>query len=334
MKRLKIHDELIEFTDKYTSMPIETLIRNQNWGSINFQESKDDLEKAYSILNHFKVLPIEFLDEQATKTILNQATPVGETIDSIKEFTIEQSDPVSQRTSIITQLKTRVNNFYNAAHIWIPFLAYQKGDVQRNIEELTRTVSDAKETVELGKKEIEEKSKEIDDIIVAAREASASVGVAHFTADFMTEVEQLERGAKRWLVASISSAFLTIVAAFVMLFIINGQDQSTFKIVQITTTKLVILAVLLSATVWCSKIYKSNKHLITINKHRANSLKTFQAFMKAAENVQARDAVLLETTRAIFGVTPTGYLDADISSGDLGTRIIEIIKDGSKKITE
>jgi len=54
--------------------------------------------------------------------------------------------------------------------------------------------------------------------------------------------------------------------------------------------------------------------------------------MKAANDDQARDAVLLETTRAIFGVTSTGFLDSESHSSDLGTRIIEFIKGGSKSI--
>jgi len=334
MKKLEVHNNLVELADKYTATPINELIKNKNWGSINFADAQDDLEKAYSILNHFKVLPIELLDNAVTQSIINRIQPVGNSIDSIANFTIEQADPVTQKTTLINQLKTNVNTLYKEAHIWIPFLAYQKGDVQKNIDELTRTISEAKESVENGKEEIKKKKDEIDKIISAAREAAASVGVAHFTADFLSEATELETSSGKWLYATIISASLTIIAAVVMLFLINGDDQNTFKIVQITTTKLVVLAVFLSATIWCGKIYKANKHLVIINKHRANSLKTFQAFMKAADNDQARDAVLLETTRAIFGITATGYLDSDAPSSDVGTRIIELIKSGSKSIKD
>ena len=332
MEKLKEHNDLLEMANNYTDTPIDKLIRNKNWGSLNFEDAKDDLEKAYSILNHFKVLPIELLDTATTQAIINRIKPVGDVIGNIINFTIEQPDAVAQRTSILNQLKANVNALYKEAHMWIPFLAYQKGDVQKNINALTRAVDEAKETVENSKKEISEKKDEINKIITAAREASASVGVAHFTADFLTEAKALETISEKWLRATVISAVLTIIAAILMLFLINGEIHGTFKIIQLSTTKIVVLAVFLGATLWCGKIYKANKHLAIINKHRANSLKTFQAFTKAADNDQARDAVLLETTRAIFGITATGYLDSDSQSSDVGTRIIELIKSGSNSV--
>jgi len=53
--------------------------------------------------------------------------------------------------------------------------------VQRNINELTRSVEEAGQLVGGTKKDIEQRRGEIGDIIVAAREAAASVGVAHFS---------------------------------------------------------------------------------------------------------------------------------------------------------
>lgn len=75
-----------------------------------------------------------------------------------------------------------------------------------------------------------------------------------------------------------------------------------------------------------SRIYKALKHQITVNKHRANALKTFQAFVKAASNDNTRDAVLIETTRSIFANSPSGYLDTTDASSDSNTKILEIIK--------
>ena len=174
----------------------------------------------------------------------------------------------------------------------------------------------------------------MDDIILVAREASASVGVAHFTADFSKEATDVDKLADKWLIATALFAAFTLALALFSFLFIKLPDLTTSQIIQITTTKLVVLAILISATVWCGKIYKANKHLSIINKHRANSLKTFQAFMKAAENDYARDAVLLETTKAIFSISPTGYLDNDVSNLDAGTKVIELIKNSSQIISK
>ncbi|MFZ1547427.1 MAG: hypothetical protein WAT12_10065, partial [Candidatus Nitrotoga sp.] len=82
-------------------------------------------------------------------------------------------------------------------------------------------------------------------------------------------------------------------------------------------------------TIWCGRIYKALKHQSTVNKHRANALKTFQAFVKAASNDNTRDAVLIETTRSIFASSPSGYLDTTDTPSDPSTKVLEIIKGSS-----
>ena len=83
--------------------------------------------------------------------------------------------------------------------------------------------------------------------------------------------------------------------------------------------------VLFTATLWCGKTFKALKHLSTVNRHRALSLQTFQAFSHAASDDPTKDAVLMEATRAIFGSTPTGYLDAKGGS-ESDLKIIEIAR--------
>jgi hypothetical protein len=329
-----IKTQILSFIDNCTSTPIENLIINPNWGTINFEQVKPEIEKLYSMLNHLKLLPLELLPNDIATNIYNQGTPVLQTIEQIKKFSVEQSNPVGIRANLVATLTSQINEFYKIAQSWIPYLAYQKGDVQKNIDSLTKSVKLANDTLEIAKKDAEKKSKEIDDIISAAKEASASVGVAHFTADFSKESVELEGNARLWLTATGVFASITLVLALLSLLFINMRDLTTIQLIQITTTKIIVLAILISATIWCGKIYKANKHLSIVNKHRANSLKTFQAFMKAAENEYARDAVLLETTKAIFGLSSTGYLDNDSTQLDASTKVIELIKNGSQLLSK
>ncbi|WP_204348685.1 hypothetical protein, partial [Serratia marcescens] len=76
-------------------------------------------------------------------------------------------------------------------------------------------------------------------------------------------------------------------------------------------SKFFLLSVLIGATIWFGRTYRALKHLETINRHRANSLRTFQAFVKAASTDQIRDSVLVEAARSIFMIAPTGYVEQD-----------------------
>src|SRR5690606_31539164 len=113
-----------------------------------------------------------------------------------------------------------------------------------------------------------QKKGEIEEIVQVAREASASVGVAHFTADFEREHSELEESSRRWLNATLIAALVTIGFG---VFFLNTKPElhSVSHAVHYVTSKLIILGVLITATVWCGNIYKALRHLSVVNKFKA-----------------------------------------------------------------
>ncbi len=322
--------QLMNMIDACIEKPIDELVSNPNWGTINFEEARPELEKFFSILNHLKLLPVDLLPDQAINTIIEQCKPVFSIVESIKKFAIEQANPLEQRNSLVSQLKPTVDSFYTHTHLWIPFLAYQKGDIQKNIQELNRTVKESSKLLENAKGDVRKKQGEIDQIIVAAREASATVGVGHFTADFLAEADSQGTNAITWLKATALMAGLTLVAAAGSMF--YHPSLETTQLIQLTSSKLIMLGLLFTATVWCGKLYKAAKHLEAVNKHRSNALKTFQAFTNAANDTSMKDAVLMETTKSIFALMPSGYLDGEGGHSDSGVKVVEVVKNGAQTI--
>jgi hypothetical protein len=323
--------QLRELAEGCTQTPIDKLLVNPNWGTITFEGCRPELERTYSMLNQFKLLPAELLPDGPMQQIVSSLPPVQATLEQIRSFSIESSNPTGTRDQLVAQLKTQADQFFAVAHLYIPYLAYQKGDVQRNINELTESVEQASQLVGSAKSEIEKKRGEIGDIIVAAREAAASVGVAHFTADFNAESSSQDESAERWLKATAGVAVLTLAAAIALVFVPIQPDATTPQVIQMFTSKVVILGLLFTATIWCGRLYKAARHQGSINKHRANALRTFQAFTKAASDDAARNAILMETTKSIFAITPTGYLDNE-SAPDGGFRIVEVVKHATQAV--
>jgi len=314
-----------ELINDCTQTSIDELLTNRDWGKITFEGCRPELERTYSMLNQFKLLPLNLLPDGPTQQIVNTLPSLKQTLEQIRDFSIESSNPTNTRDQLVSQVKSHSDQFFLAAHLYIPYLAYQKGDVQRNINELTRSVEEAGQLVEGTKKDIEQKRGEIGDIIVAAREAAASVGVAHFTADFNAEADLQNESAERWLRTTAGLAALTILAAVLMVLLSVRPDATTPQVFQVFTSKVVILGLLFTATIWCGRLYKAARHQSAINRHRANALRTFQAFTKAASDDAARSAVLMETTKSIFAITPSGYLENE-SAPDGGLRIVEVVK--------
>ncbi|MFG0584437.1 hypothetical protein ACF8C1_14475 [Pseudomonas sp. zjy_9] len=320
-------EKLLSLFKKITELDIPDLIYDKDWGSINFESAKADLERLYALCNHFKVLPIDQLPTDIADQIHAEATPINQTIANIREYTIEQANPSAVRDKYVVEVKANVDRFYKFAHIYVPYLAYQKGEIQNNIKQLTSSVNEAKSLLEESERDVSSKSEEINRIIQAAREASASVGVAHFTADFLSEAEAMETQALLWLKTTTALAVLSLIVSVYFLFA-TPDISTTASAIQYVSSKILILVLLITATLWCGNMYKAAKHQAVANKFKGNSLKTFQAFVKATEDSAVRDAILVETTRAIFSESATGYIGSDHSSTEKSTKIVEIVKNG------
>ena len=274
--------------------------------------------------NSLSVLPLEYLTDSAVTQIQSEATQVAEVFSRVDSFNIEQQTPTQTRDNIVAEVHDRADKLYTVASPWIPFLAYQKGDVAKNIESLTSSVGQAQTLIEGAKETIKARQSEIETIVTQAREASAAAGAAVFTQDFKTEATTLDAQATGWLKTTAALAITTLLFAVVVwLFPVNGDDVPA--VIQRFGGKLAALVVLFSATLWCGRSYKALKHLSTVNRHRALSLQTFQAFSHAASDEATKDAVLMEATRAVFGSVPTGFLDGK-GGPDQDFKIVEIAK--------
>lgn len=325
-------DQLQQIVTECIDTPIDKLVSKPEWGEINFDAARPDIEQVLRILTPFRELPIEGLPQNVVAAITNGATPVRDTLKQIKDFSLGIENPSGQRDGLTNQLHAQTEQLYQQATPWIPYLEYERGDIQTKIAELNATVSEAKRILEATKVETETQKEAIKSIISAAREAAASVGVAHFTEDFRAEAKNLEGSATRWLIATMVAAGLTAAAALIFIFAFPLPDKADpAHIVQYTTSKLVLLGLLFTASVWCGHMYRATKHQVSLNKHRANGLKTFQAFVKAASDDLTRDAVLLETTRSIFAPRSSGYIKESDRGTEGGLKLVEFVKSGAER---
>lgn len=94
---------------------------------------------------------------------------------------------------------------------------------------------------------------------------------------------------------------------------------------QFTALKAVIISLFYFAVVVANRAYRVNRHNYVINRHRVDALSTFESFSAAANDAGTKSAVLLETTRAIFGPQSSGHLGAE-AEAQSSPQILEILR--------
>jgi len=302
------------------------LVRRNDWGRITFASAEPDFKRAKGILDYLKVLPTEALPDNEMGNITTSIVQLLPDLKNIDQFNVETHN-ASVRDSYVRELHTKVDEFYRRATPWIPFLAYQKGDVTENLNKLSQAVEQSKNMVVSSKEDMVRQKKEMDEIIAAARTASVAAGAAVFTKDFEDESIKLGDKSKDWLISSIVCLFLTIGAAlFMWKYALTTVGLAPTQLVQVVIAKIIILSMLITATSWCAGIYKALRHLASVNRHRALSLRTLKAFSASASDEQTKNAVLLEATRAVFSSGSTGYLDGKDPGPDSTLKIVEVAK--------
>jgi hypothetical protein len=173
---------------------------------------------------------------------------------------------------------------------------------------------------------------EMESTLQKVRQAAAEVGVAQHATHFKDEAEAHEKQAGKWLTRTVWAAIATIGWGAASFFI--HPENETAKIIQFAVAKLIILSALYYALVWCARNYNAHRHNYVVNKHRQNSLSTFETFVKAAgDDVDTKNAVLLQATQSIFSGQASGYIGKE-SDSETPNKFIEIMRSVSSSASK
>ena len=330
MAAAELVEELEEQIKTITRYKETELVRRAEWGDITFEVAAQDIDIARSIAGDLSTMPLSHLADQAAQNIAAYIPNVAAYLQQIDEFKL-QGNVEENRDSIAANLKAAVEGLLAAASQWIAYLAYKRGDLEESVKQTETALAEAKTKLDDANAYAATRRGEIDEIVALAREASASAGVATFTHEFDREAKRLAVGSKKWLGAVVVLAILTSVAALVSFYwpTLPG-DAKGWATLRHVVAKVSVIAIFFTGTIWCGRIYRALTHQRSINRHRALSLKTFQAFVQATDDPATRDAVLMAATKSIFGNVPTGFVDERGAPQDTSVNILEIGKSASK----
>ena len=219
--------ELRKRLDRVKAMDRASLLTRSKWGELNFEDCKLHFDRTFGLVDQLGVLPIEILPDQTITQMREGAEQVANALANIDKFSIQVSGNVTaDRQGLANQFKTASDYFFGNTASWLPYLAYQRGDVARNIQSLNESVQKAELIANEAKERITVRESEMEDIIAKAREASAAAGAAVFTQDFKREADQHEAAASSWIKVTLGAAILTLLVAGAMwIWTEAGLDQ-------------------------------------------------------------------------------------------------------------
>ena len=321
-----VRKEISDLLAGITALKAEELARTEELGQKLSYEAGVPLFKAIiDFFRRFRQVDISFLSMALLNQVRDACYEVKSCFDNIQTVDLTSvGNPAAERDEYIRQLDTA---FGNRIIFLSPILAAsgQETLVLREKEkEVERLMAELREKSAHAQGETREILASMRSTLREVQEAAAKAGVAKHAVHFDTEAKQYERSSMKWLFGTVGMAVLALAVTTGFAWHAWTTSPDIGQTVQIAVSKIAILAVLYAGMIWSARIYRSERHNWTVNRHRCNALLSFETFVAASTDGTTKNAVLLQATESIFGHQPSGFSDKTQESG--APKILEIFR--------
>jgi hypothetical protein len=275
---------------------------------INFYEAVPHFEDMLEIVKQLNERDIKRLGFTQLNQIVTACNQLKSFVDKVNAFTLNQNTPADVCKALIVSIQNAYDTIMEPLTLPLAFTATQATDYAKIEREAKGYHSTMKAEADRFVSMIETYRKDAEKALSAVKEQAAEAGVSTNAQIFLGDSTAHSKVAEKWLIATIivSSITLLVASGFVVLSFFYSPS-TTSGAIQYVVSKIILLSTLSFSIYWCAQNYKSQKHNETSNKHRANALMTFRAFVEGADDSRIKDAVLMYAAQAAFSNRQTGY---------------------------
>lgn len=165
-------------------------------------------------------------------------------------------------------------------------------------------------------------------LLTDAKELAGGVTIKNYAKIFENEAVKYSNWfgiAERWLILAFTLSIILLVFFRYYAFFDSNKDIVSLSLI----TRFAFFSFLIYLTTFSFRQYSINKHLATVNKHRANALTSYKLFIETIgkEDTESRNALMMEVAKAIYEAGNTGYLSAKKQNSSNPVSLINLIKD-------
>lgn len=292
---------------------------------INFKEAVPFFEEMLDLCKQLSQRDLSRLTVSQLNAITGACTKLSSLIMQVKDFTLNQNTPGDVCKRIIIAVDNAYDEVMNPLLLPLAFTATQATDYAKIEREAKGYHATMKAEAESLSEFIAGARKEADSALAAVKEQAAEAGVSTNAQIFAGDASKHYDLAQKWLKATIwvaSGTFIAAVGTLITAFVY--QPENLAAAIQYIVAKVLVLSTLSFGVLWCARNYRSQKHNETLNKHRANALMTFRAFVEGTSDDRIKDAILLQAAQAAFSGRPTGF-DAPEKDSQTINPVVEVL---------
>ena len=323
-------DALRTHLEQLTAIDVDSLVRTDELGqALNFHEGLSCFQHVLQLFRELAETNLDQLPSEKILSLANAAEQARGQFTAILAFSLDAhpQNPAQDRDDLINEIRNQHHDWFNEI---APIIAYSLRK-HTDFERLEQEAREHASRVEHIGSELQDKGEKIvaeaQGLLEQVRRAAQEVGVAQHAVRFKSEADQHKTAAAKWLRAVIVLALVTalLTIANVFYYVVQPADFTTAQTIHLAVAKVILFSLFFSALVWVGRVYRSHQHNFVVNQHRQNALTSFETFAKAANDDQAKSAVLLQATNCIFSPQASGYADSSAEAPS-SPRMMEIIR--------
>jgi hypothetical protein len=324
------HDQVVEVIEaiktarqNILSLQLSQLVRESDLGPYKLDDETKIFVKIQDLLRFLQI------DSNSTLS-LTKATEINSLLNQVTtDIALLARVTLTEVQANKTTLHDNASNLLDRAiNILSPFISIESSKksllIDTKLSNLDNKVNDYLSTMsEVDSKlsSLEDARAEVNKMLELLKQTTSEAEISKQTQYFKRSEIEHQEAAKNWLRATgVISALLVLFSVASVYFpsLVFTSPDSAYESAQLIFAKFMIFAVLAFTLALSARNYQTNRHNEVVNRHRADSLETYQALTAASSNPEARDIILNHAASAIYSLHDTGFAKSkDVASTNL-----------------
>lgn len=313
----------------YATTDTERFLRRDLEAQLNFVELQSQFEFLRAFCQRLETFDLAPLPSSILAEGVTALDRIDQLAQPLAQFSVvkatEQGRPVTDaRNAVANAFREKFPGLLKQLTTLLAFGQFftKEASIEQRLLSVSGLESQLGETV-ANAQAISERLKELER---TAKDAAQKAGITRHAVFFHEEADAHEANAKDWLrrTALLAAGVVVLAGANLYLALSEPPLESTAAATYLIFAKLLVFTTVVSAALWCARVYRAHKHNAVVNRHRQHALSSFESFAASAEP-DVRSAVLLQATQSIFAPQHSGFGTTDADPA-VSSPIVELVR--------
>ncbi len=326
----KAAEQLRQTASQYANMDPENILRRNLGKEANFESLQDNVLAFQSMTKRISVCAWKGIPIPVIQSCQRKLNEIQGIITQIKNFVpIRSGNPSGEHSSYISSFSQRWAEIYNYI---TPHLCYAESldsGADRYKEVMAMSLAEANAAKEEFRKRLTEQQsamkadqERMKSLVAEVEQMAKNAGVTNQAVHFKKLADNYSKIGVLWMALGLASG----IGLYLYVRVLQLPDvKDPLLLTEHLVPRLVAVTLLSTALIFCIRNFSAMMHNLIVNRHRQTALTTFQVFVNGTRDEGTKNAVLIQSTQAIFAPQPSGYLKSDQELPQMN-QVTEIIR--------